>query len=90
MARSILVDLHNDHKDLAIVSCALAEDYLLTEEVDAALQLVEPLVATDNPLPRALNIKGKCLMKQKKFEDAAKVMAKADVINPNDTDRLLA
>ncbi len=90
MARSILVDLHNDHKDLPIVSCALAEDYLLTEEVEEALQLVEPLVASDDPLPRALSIKGKCLMKQKKFEDAAKVMAKADVINPNDTDRLLA
>lgn len=89
VAVEVLQNLNKQYPKESNIACELAEIYFSQNQLDNAKQVLEPFVEREIKNPRALNIYGRILLKEKKFDQATIYLQRASIINPNNINRLL-
>ena len=85
----ILKAILDKHQDNPRIIVELAENYILLEQWQNAMDLLVGLQDREPVYVRALHLYGKCLIKFKKYKQAIDVLNKAKIISPYNVDRLL-
>ena len=88
-SRDLLLELVSKFPNDERLKLELSEHFFRLEQIDEAIKVLEPLASKEKPFVRALNLYGRCLLKNKQVDKASEVLQKASFINPNNVERLL-
>ena len=88
-SKDLLVELVTKYPNDERLQLELAENYFRLNQIAEAKKVLEPMTTKQKPLVRALNLYGRCLLKDGAYDEASKVLQNASFINPNNVDRLL-
>jgi Flp pilus assembly protein TadD len=81
--------MRNKYPNEVRLIAELAESYLQTNRFEECERLIKPLVSGERKDPRLLNLLGRALLKQNKFDEATVALSQAKIINPFNIDRLI-
>lgn len=85
----LLLELYESNKENDRVAVELAENLIYEESWDHAIQVLEPLAATEPPHVRALHLLGRCHLRKGDAPKAIALLERAKLINPHNVDRLI-